>query len=124
MKKIIFLAIIFCSSHVLASKIYSYVDSNGVKHYTDKPPTYRSTVKIHKQPEGRNKDGSLKIYKYVDAKGTIHLTDKPNNSSYQLIYIGGVTLPSYSMPIGSGSRTRSRSRAKIHRKYSLSLIHI
>ncbi|MDM8565840.1 transglycosylase SLT domain-containing protein [Candidatus Halobeggiatoa sp. HSG11] len=110
MRKIILLAILFCSSHVLAGKIYSYVDSNGVRHYTDKPPTYRSKVKIHEQPKDIEKDGSLKIYKYVDAKGTIHLTDKPNNSSYQLIYIGGVTLPSFSVPIGS--------RAKIHRKYS------
>ena len=114
MKRIIFLAIILCSSQVLAGKIYSYLDSNGVRHYTDKPPTYRSTVKIHSQPKNRKKDGSLKIYKYVDAKGTIHLTDKPNNSSYQLVYIGGVTLPSFSTPTGS----RRGSRAKIHRKYS------
>ncbi len=113
MKRIIFLAIILCSNQVLASKIYSYLDSNGTRHYTDKPPTYRSKVKIHAQPKYKEKDGSLKIYKYVDVKGTIHLTDKPNNSSYQLIYIGGVTLPAYSTSIGSRG-----SRAKIHRKYS------
>jgi len=35
------------------SKIYSYVDANGVRHYTDKLP----------------------IYKYVDSKGTIHYHD-------------------------------------------------
>jgi len=110
MKPIVFLAIILFSSQVLAGKIYSYVDSDGVRHYTDQAPTYRSDVKVHTQPKGVEADGSLKIYKYVDAKGTIHLTDKPNNSSYQLIYIGGITLPSFSLP--------TNSRAKIHRKYS------
>jgi len=54
------------------SKIYSYVDANGVRHYTDKLP----------------------IYKYVDSKGTIHLTDKPTTEhNYELIYIGSVSLP-------------------------------
>ncbi|MDM8568433.1 lytic transglycosylase domain-containing protein [Thiotrichales bacterium HSG1] len=113
MKKIIFLAIMFCSVHVLAgSNIYSFVDSNGVRHYTDKAPTHRSTVKIHNK--SKSKDSRLKIYKYVDSKGTIHLTDnlknKPNNSRYKLIYIGGVKLPSFSLPTGL--------RNKIHRKYS------
>ncbi|MFK5969510.1 MAG: lytic transglycosylase domain-containing protein [Candidatus Marithrix sp.] len=114
MKRIIFLAMILCSNQVLSiSKIYSYLDSNGVRHYTDKQPTSRYTVKIHAQSKYKKKDESSKIYKYIDSKGTIHLTDNPNNPRYKLIYTNGVTVSSFSTPIGSRG-----SRAKIHRKYS------
>ncbi len=111
MKQIIFLAMILCSNQVLASsKFYSYLDSNGVRNYTDKAPNHRLIVKIHAQPKNKKKD---EIYKYIDKKGTIHLTDNPNNTRYKLIYTNGVTVPSYSTPTGSRG-----SRAKIHRKYS------
>ncbi|MCK5877529.1 MAG: lytic transglycosylase domain-containing protein [Candidatus Marithrix sp.] len=109
MKKVIFLAIVLFSSQILASKIYSYSDSNGVRHYTDKPPTYRSSVKVNRQLKNIKKDGSPKIYKYVDPKGTIHLTDKkPDIGGYEIISLGRVTTKQY---VSTGSRS------KIHRKY-------
>ncbi|HHB92264.1 MAG TPA: DUF4124 domain-containing protein [Thioploca sp.] len=98
MKRIIFLAMILYSNQVLAGEIYSYVDSNGVRNYTDKAPNHRFTIKIHPQSKNKKKD---EIYKYIDEKGIIHLTDNPNNPRYKLIYVNGVTVTQYSTFIDS-----------------------
>lgn len=79
----------------LGSEIYSYVDADGVWHYSDRPPTSNSTIKINPLSTEQSLDSSVKIYKFVDSKGVIHLTDQPKDSRYKLIYLGNVKVPSF-----------------------------
>jgi len=90
----------------LGSEIYSYIDANGVINYTNKPPTHRATVKIHPQDAEMGVQ-STKVYKFVDSKGVIHLTNvKPKDSRYQVIYLGGLTVPSFSVPLDTDFSAR------------------
>ncbi len=104
---IIYLLSLMCLiSPITAAKIYSYVDSNGVRVYTDKPPTNnRTLVKVHTMPQSSS---SVRIYKFVDSKGVTHLTDKPKHSGYKLIYQGGSYLPSFSSRVASTSVIHKR----------------
>jgi len=80
----------------LKAEIYSYLDANGVRVYTDNPPSRRRpNIKIHSTPQATS---SFKIYKFVDSKGVTHLTDKPKNSRYKLILQGGLNVPSFLSP--------------------------
>ncbi len=83
-------------NNVLADEIYSYIDTNGVRTYTN-----NTTI-----------NQSVKIYKFVDTKGVIHLTDKPKHPGYKLIYQNSVNIPSLS------SRLDFSSSVPIHKKYS------
>ncbi|MDM8559456.1 lytic transglycosylase domain-containing protein [Candidatus Parabeggiatoa sp. HSG14] len=96
------LGVILLSSNLVlqASEIYSYVDIDGVRHYSDRPPDQRPTVKVHPDPVTNS---SVKIYKFVDSKGVIHLTDSPKDTRYKLIYLGGVTIPTFSSNLHSKS---------------------
>jgi len=83
----------------LGSEIYSYIDANGVLNYTNKQPTHRATVKMHPQ-DAQMGVQSTTVYKFVDSKGVIHLTNvKPTDSRYQVIYLGALTVPSFSVPL-------------------------
>lgn len=99
-------------------EIYSYVDANGDRVYTDKAPKRRSvirpTVKVHKSTNQQriNADDTVKFFKFVDSNGVIHLTDKPKHSRYKLIYKSAATI----QPFSSNLRRRG-STAPIHRKY-------
>jgi hypothetical protein len=97
---IIYLLSLMCLiSPITAAKIYSYVDSNGVRIYTDEPPAKsRTLVKVQIIPQSSN---SVNIYKFVDSNGITHFTNKPKHSGYKLIHQGGNYLPSFSSSIAS-----------------------
>jgi hypothetical protein len=100
-------------SPVQSSEIYSYVDTNGVRHYTDTHPKNRPTIKLYPKSTSSSSKG-VKIYRFVDERGVIHLTDNPNKDSrYRLIYQGGGNLPSFSDYVYSGIKPSP----KLHRKY-------
>ncbi|BAP55574.1 murein transglycosylase [Thioploca ingrica] len=84
-----------------SSEIYSYVDTDGVRHYTDNHPSHRPTVKLYPQPTSQS-TGSVKIYRFVDDDNVIHLTDNPKDSRYRLIYQGGSNVPSFTGNVYSG----------------------
>ncbi len=96
---------------VSSSEIYSYVDANGVRNYTDTRPSYRPTIKLYPKTTTQSAE-SKKIYRFVDSDGTIHLTDKPKDSRYRLIYQGGSNVPSFSSYVYSGISAPRR-----HKKY-------
>jgi soluble lytic murein transglycosylase-like protein len=102
-------------SPVFGGEIYSYVNSNGVRVYTDKVPKRRKitrpTVKVHKLTNQRANTDTVKIFKFVDSTGVIHLTDKPKHSNYKLIYKSAAAIPPFS------SKLKRGSTALIHRKY-------
>jgi hypothetical protein len=82
---------LFVTNPAFGGKIYSYVDADGVRVYTDSPPR-RVSIKMY----STDQPTTTKIYKFVDSKGVIHITDKPKNSRYKLFYQGGVSVPSFS----------------------------
>jgi hypothetical protein len=84
-------------------QIYSFVDANGVRNYTDQPPASVVSRQLHLDTTNRG----IKIYKCVDSRGIIHLTDRPKDACYKLIY------ESSDFRSFSGGRARGR----IHRKY-------
>jgi soluble lytic murein transglycosylase-like protein len=87
------------SMPALGSEIYSYIDADGVINYTNKAPSHRATIKIHPQ-EADWSHQSRRVYKFVDSKGVIHLTNvKPKNSRYKVIYLGGLSVPSFTVPV-------------------------
>lgn len=95
------------------SEIYSYIDSEGVLNFTDRPlpssgiPSTRKRGSASAEPVRTAK--TVKIYKFVDTNGIVHLTDRPNSSGYRLIYQGD------NNPFGFSSE--SYGHAKIHGKY-------
>ena len=90
------------ASPTQSSEIYSYVDNDGVRHYTDTHPSQRPTVKLYPKST-LSSTGSVKIYRFVDEQNVIHLTDNPNKDSrYRLIYQGGSNIPSFSGYVYSG----------------------
>ena len=95
-----------------SSEIYSYIDTNGVRHYTDSRPSHRTTVKLYPKSTSYS-TGSVKIYRFVDTQGTIHLTDNPKDSRYRLIYQGGSNIPAFSGNVYSGIE----ASPSIHDKY-------
>jgi len=106
-KRLIYLLFLLASSHLLplpaiAGQIYSYIDANGVRVYTDKMPVNRPQIKLYSPPAQKPaSSGSVKIYKCMDSKGIIHYTDKPKSSCYHLIHMGGSTVPRFSSPVNS-----------------------
>ena len=91
-------------SPITMAKIYSYVDGNGVRVYSDEPPTNRA-VKVRTLPKSSS---SVRIYKFVDRNGITHLTDKPKHSGYKLIYQGGGNLPSFSSRVATSTIIHKR----------------
>jgi hypothetical protein len=90
------------------NEIYSYIDSEGVLNFTDRPlPTGRNR-KIY-SPEPTRMTKTVKIYKFIDANGIIHLTDQPKGAGYHLIYQGEGAISSFSV--------ESYGYAKVHGKY-------
>ncbi|MEN8215636.1 MAG: lytic transglycosylase domain-containing protein [Pseudomonadota bacterium] len=89
-------------------KIYSYVDADGVRVYTDSPPS-RARIKIYSTAQPT----TTKIYKFVDSEGVIHITDKPKNSRYKLFYQGGVSVPSFSSRVDSIPKKHENYKALI-----------
>ncbi len=84
-------------------EIFSYVDANGVRVYTDKTPAGRARFKVYSPPVAQpTQSRAVTIYKYVDSKGVIHYTDKPKHSRYKLIYQGGTSVPLFSSDVNSG----------------------
>jgi len=98
--------LLLVGSPTLNAEIYSYLDSNGVRVYTDNP---RPNIKIHSTAQATI---SPKIYKFVDSKGIIHLTDKPKNSRYKLILQGGIQVPSFLVSIDSPSPKKRKFKYK------------
>jgi len=101
-------------SPVFANEIYSYLNAEGVRVYTDRVPKLRTlnrpTVKLS-GPTAKKKvnTASVKIFKFVDSTGVVHLTDKPKHSNYKLIYQGGITPSPFSSRVKYGPT--------VHRKY-------
>jgi soluble lytic murein transglycosylase-like protein len=93
-------------------EIYSYVDADGVRVYTDKPPKMRRPSTKKRSRAQKTTCTSAKIYKFVDSKGVIHITDKPKNSHYKPIYQGGLCVPSLLSSVDS-----SVTMHKKHKKY-------
>jgi soluble lytic murein transglycosylase-like protein len=96
------------------SEIYSYIDSEGVLNFTDRPlpssgiPSARNrNYPTPAEPARAAK--MVKIYKFIDANGIVHLTDRPNSSGYRLIYQGDNNQFSFS--------DGAYGYAKIHSKY-------
>jgi len=109
---IIYLLSLMClTSPITAAKIYSYVDSNGVRIYTDEPPT-NTNVTVQITTSSVKLNSSVRIYKFVDSNGITHLTDKPKHSGYKLISQGGSHLPSFLSVVASSPIIHKRLRYK------------
>jgi soluble lytic murein transglycosylase-like protein len=110
---LIFYSLWFIASwQIKAGEIYSYIDANGVVHYTNITENRRPTIKLSpSSAQTQTSVSRIKIYKWVDAKGVTHYTDKPNHAGYQLIIQNKGSLPSMTIglsPDDSGS---------LHEKY-------
>ncbi|OAD19272.1 Transglycosylase SLT domain protein [Candidatus Thiomargarita nelsonii] len=100
--------LLLIASPTLRAEIYSYLDANGVRVYTNNPPN-RPNIKMHSTDQTTN---NPKIYKFVDSKGIIHFTDKPKNSHYKLILQGGIKVPSFLTSIDSPTPKKHKFKYK------------
>jgi hypothetical protein len=108
--RLLLLLVSFVAPPTIAGEIYSYLDANGVRVYTDKMPVNRSRLKVYSPPSSESaKSRSAKIYKCIDSKGVIHYTDKPKSSCYQLIYLGGSDIPPFSSFVESDDSLSKKS---------------
>jgi len=108
--KISLLAICFIESLsgtvVYSKEIYSYIDSEGILNFTDRPSPNSSRRQVTTAQESRP---TVRIYKFIDTNGVVHLTDQPDGPGYHLIFQGDGAFLSFSgQPYGL---------AKIHNKY-------